>query len=160
MIVKESRYWLVNQRVDVRIPGYLMLTPKDQSIVNFADLGSEAALEMGVMLQTVARTIEERLRPKHLYVGRYGHMNGHHLHFHLIPVYEWLAKAFREDARYHVLRQFDTPGVLNSGQVTGFDGAEMTFFIWREYAEGNKPLPPECPDMAFVLGLLREALRG
>ena len=160
MVVMESDYWRINQRVDARLPGYLMVAPKDSSVTKFSQLGAEASIEMGVLLQKTARALEDLLHPTHLYVGRYGPSAGHSLHFHVIPVYDWVAEAFRDDPRYRRLREFDTPGVLNSGQLSGFDGAEMTLFIWREYAEGSRTLPPQCPEMATVLALLRKALGG
>ena len=87
-------------------------------------------------------------------------MGGHHLHFHIIPFYDWLARSFLNDARYQALRQFDTAGVYNSGQDIGFDGAEMTLYIWREFTEGRTPLPPESPSVDEVIFPLAESLLG
>jgi diadenosine tetraphosphate (Ap4A) HIT family hydrolase len=157
-IVFESHHWQINQRVDTRLPGYLMMAPRSANAVSFSTISPEALAEMGPLLAKVTRTIEEQVRPRHLYVSRYGHMSGNNLHFHIIPVYDWLIKAFQSDARYRVLRQFDTPGIYNSGQDLGFDGAEMTVFIWREFTEGRATLPSECPNVQEVIGHLRTAM--
>jgi diadenosine tetraphosphate (Ap4A) HIT family hydrolase len=159
MVVFESCHWRINQRVDARLPGYLMMAPRSADAVSFSTISPAALVEMGPILAKVTRAIEEQLQPRHLYVGRYGHMSGHNLHFHIIPVYDWLMKAFLNDTRYRVLRQFDTPGVYNSGQDTGFDGAEMTLFVWREFVEGRTSLPQECLNIRETIGHLRKVLQ-
>lgn len=157
-VVFESTYWRVNQRVDAKLPGYLMMSPKDSSSVSFSTITPGALTEMGPVLAKVTKAVEDHLHPKHLYVGRYGHMGGHNLHFHIIPVYDWVIAAFLTDARYRSLQQFYTPGAHNSGQTTGFDGAEMTLFIWRELAESLTP-PSICgPSVKEVIELLRQKL--
>jgi hypothetical protein len=50
-----------------------------------------------------------------------------------------MAEALLNDSRYRVLQQFYTPGVYCSGKDTGFDGAEMTLFVWRELVESLSP---------------------
>jgi len=157
-VVFESLHWRINQRVDAKLPGYLMMAPKDLNAVSFSAIAAEALIEMGPLLAKVTKAIEKHLHPLHLYVARYGHMGGHNLHFHIIPVYGWVAEAFRNDPRYHALQQFYTPGVYTSGKDTGFDGAEMTLFIWREFAESLKPPQIRGPTIQEIVTLLRRIL--
>jgi len=157
-VVFESLHWRINQRVDAHLPGYLMMAPKDSDALNFSSLAPDALSEMGPLLAKVTRVMENQLQPRHLYVGRYGHTSGHNLHFHLIPVYAWVIEAFRRDVRYRMLQQFYTPGVPNSGKQIGFDGAEMTLYIWRELAESLTPPQLEGPTRKETIELLRRAL--
>jgi diadenosine tetraphosphate (Ap4A) HIT family hydrolase len=157
-IVFESQHWRINQRVDAKLPGYLMMAPKDPNAASFSTIAPDALIEMGPVLAKVTRIIEDHLHPEHLYVGRYGHMSGHNLHLHIIPVYDWVEEAFRNDSRYRVLKQFYTSGVYNSGKDTGFDGAEMTLFIWREFAESSKPREILGPTIQEIMKLLRKVL--
>jgi diadenosine tetraphosphate (Ap4A) HIT family hydrolase len=46
---------------------------------------AEALAELGVLLARAQNALNEGLQPEHLYIGRYGHMAGHALHFHIIP---------------------------------------------------------------------------
>jgi len=158
LVVFESRYWRVNQRAGAKLPGYLMMAPKDPCAVSFATICPEALIEMGPVLAKITQAIENHLHPRHLYVGRYGHTGGHPLHFHIIPVCDWLADAFHNDARYRALQQFYTPGVFCSGKDTGFDGAEMTLFVWRELAESLTPPQIQGPSVTEIIHLLRTVL--
>jgi diadenosine tetraphosphate (Ap4A) HIT family hydrolase len=97
LILFESRNWRVNQRVDAFVPGYLMMTPVDPRAMSLTTMDDDALREMGPLMAKITRIIEEHLRPRHLYVSRYGHMEGHSFHFHIIPVYDWMAEAFRND---------------------------------------------------------------
>ena len=94
---------------------------------DLSDLPTKALSELGEHLAKIQKIITELLSPPHFYVGRYGHMAGHAIHFHMIPVYDWVARTFDNDERYRVLRQFYTPGVYEDGSDSTFDGAEMNF---------------------------------
>ncbi len=93
-IVFESRHWRINQRVDAKLPGYLMMATKDPNTVSFSTIAREALVEMGPVLAKITSVIENNLHPQNLYVGRYGHMGRHNLHFHIIPIYDWVAERF------------------------------------------------------------------
>lgn len=157
-VIYESVHWRINHRVDSKLPGYLILAPKDSGANRFQELPSEALIEMGLVLSKVTHAIEEELRPKHLYVSRYGHMSGHNFHFHIIPVYEWVIEAFLQDMQYRLLSQFYTLGAKNTGQTTGFDGAEMTLYIWRELCESLTPPQIQGSTVEETIALLRQKL--
>lgn len=63
-------------------------------------------------------------------------MPGFPLHFHFIPVYDWVEDAFWRDERYRRLQDF---GSQVQGQALT-DGAELTLFVWREF--GDSPTRP------------------
>lgn len=103
------------------------------------------ARAQSLMVQTLA--------PERLYISRYGHSAGYPIHFHLIPVYDWLEKQFWADSRYRALEMFANP----AKSETRTDGAELTLFIWREF--GERTHPPTIPGrtIAQVVSLLRKA---
>ena len=150
LIITETDHWIVNHRVDSALPGYLMVAAKMETTHLF-DLPPAALAELGPLLATVQRALTELLSPEHLYVSRYGHMAGFSLHFHVIPIYGWVKKAFRADPRYRVLASFYTPGMSGSE----FDGSELTLYIWREFCESTTPPPVSGPSIAEVIQLLR-----
>ena len=82
-------------------------------------------------------------------------MAGHSIHFHVIPVYDWVADAFVADDRYRVLHQFYTPGDYDEGSDAPFDGAEMTLYIWREFCESSTPPAVVGPSVAEVVASIR-----
>ncbi|OPA87644.1 HIT family protein [Pseudomonas fluorescens] len=135
-IVYETEHWRLNHHLASTLPGYLMLGAK-ATIHSLADMPEAALAELGGLLARVQRVMEAQLKPKWLYISRYGHMPGFPLHFHFIPVYDWVEDAFWRDERYRVLQDF---GVCEQGQSLT-DGAELTLFVWREF--GENPVPPE-----------------
>ena len=138
LIVCETDQWIVNHRIDSSLPGYLMIGAKAETNI-LSELPEAALFELGIHLSKIQQILMELFAPSHFYVGRYGHMAGHSIHFHVIPVYDWVAQAFARDERYRILHQFYTPGVYDDGSDAIFDGAEMTLFIWREFCESKTP---------------------
>ena len=80
-------------------------------------------------------------------------MPGFPLHFHFIPVYDWVEDAFWRDERYRVLQSF---GSQVQGQ-TLTDGAELTLFVWRELGENTTPLPVQGRSVQNVIEQLHIA---
>lgn len=134
-ILHETEHWRLNHHLSSALPGYLMLGAK-APIHSLADMPEAALAELGGLLANTQRVIEKQLRPKWLYISRYGHMPGFPLHFHFIPVYDWVEDAFWRDERYRRLQDFGSPV---QGQALT-DGAELTLFVWREF--GESPTPP------------------
>jgi diadenosine tetraphosphate (Ap4A) HIT family hydrolase len=151
--IHETPHWRINQRIDVALPGYLMLGACDPAAVRFEYLSTEALKELGPLLRDTVAIIEKALEPKHVYVSRFGHSPGQSIHFHIIPVYSWVIEAFQKDNRYRVLEAFYRPGLADRG----FDGPDMNLFISREFAESLTPPRNEGPSMDATLGSLREA---
>lgn len=118
-----------------------------------ADLPHAALVELGVLQARVQRVMQQHLQPRYLYIGRYGHEPGWPIHFHCIPVYDWVEQLFWEDERYRALQRFTFRDDLKAST----DGAELTLYIWREF--GENPLKPtvQGPDIATVVEGLRLA---
>lgn len=108
LIIHQTRHWTLNQRIDSALPGYCMLGSR-QPATAFHQLPEQALAEFGPLLARVEREMDALLRPRRIYVGRYGHMPGLPVHFHLIPLYDWVEELFWEDTRYRTLQQFGVP---------------------------------------------------
>ncbi|QXH54806.1 HIT family protein [Pseudomonas maumuensis] len=152
-IIHESRYWILNQRMDSALPGYLMLSAK-QMTNSLAALPLEAQAELGKLQARIQHAIEADLRPKRLYIGRFGHDAGYSIHFHFIPVYDWVEALFWLDERYRLLQTF---GSIDSALLQT-DGAELMLFVWREFCERPVPPPVQGPCVDDVIAALRGAL--
>ena len=150
-VVHESEHWIINHRMDSALPGYLMLNAKMMTN-SLASLPAEALAELGVLQARIQQTIETRLQPKRLYIGRFGHDAGHSIHFHFIPIYHWVEALFWRDDRYRLLQTFGS--IENESPQT--DGAELTLFVWREFCERPDPPPVQGPSVDQVIAILRE----
>jgi diadenosine tetraphosphate (Ap4A) HIT family hydrolase len=99
----------------------------------------DALAQLGTLLASAQRALNEVVAPEHLHISRYGHAAGHAFHFHIIPVSGWVRRRFLGDSRYRVLRSLAPPAAsADAGDTT--DGAELTLYIWREFCEN--PVPP------------------
>ena len=141
-IVHETEHWIINHHLASALPGYLMLGTK-VATTSLADLSPDALAEMGGLLAKTQQVMEQRLKPKHLYIGRFGHQPGLPIHFHFIPVYHWVEELFWKDERYRLLENF----AYAENALSATDGAELTLFIWREF--GESPSPPETQGMTI-----------
>ncbi|QRY77399.1 HIT family protein [Pseudomonas sp. PDNC002] len=149
-VIHQTEHWLLNHHLGSALPGYLMLG-STQPVDSLADLPEEALAEMGVLMARVQRTLEQCLQPKWLYIGRFGHSPGFPIHFHFIPVYDWVEELFWADERYRSLEQFAHLEAASSQT----DGAELTLFVWREFGEAPVPPPVQGLAIAQVIELLR-----
>ena len=155
LIVSETDHWIINHRVDSSLPGYFMVGSRLETN-SLSDLPEAALHELGIHLAKLQKILTELLNPPHFYVGRYGHMAGRSIHFHVIPIYDWVADAFVADDRYRVLHQFYTAGDYDDGSDALFDGAEMTLFVWREFCEGSTPPFVTGPSVSEVVASIRD----
>ena len=149
-ILHETEYWRLNHHLASKLPGYLMLGAK-APIDSLADMQPAALAELGGLLAKTQRVMEVQLKPKWLYISRYGHMPGFPLHFHFIPVYDWVEDAFWGDQRYRVLQHF------GAQKQTQTDGAELTLFVWREFGESHTPQRVQGASIKQVVEQLRLA---
>jgi diadenosine tetraphosphate (Ap4A) HIT family hydrolase len=114
----------------------------------------EALAELGTVLARAQKALEAILKPEHLYIGRYGHMLGHALHFHIIPICGWVKLGFFGDPRYRVLKNFYQPS--DGGDAANeTDGAELTLYVWREFCENASPPPISGPSIQEVVERLK-----
>ncbi|MFY0752496.1 HIT family protein [Pseudomonas sp. NFX5] len=153
-ILFETEHWLLNHHLASKLPGYLMLGAK-APVDSLADMSDAALAELGGLLAKTQRVMEAQLKPKWLYISRYGHLPGFPLHFHFIPVYDWVEEAFWRDERYRRLQGLGSQDLAK----TLTDGAELTLFVWREFGESLIPPVIHEPSLAQVIGNLRVHLR-
>lgn len=159
-VIHETEHWWVNHRCDTVYPGYLVVGARDPAGVSLADLPAEALSELGPLLARSSELLRECLGAVRTYDGRYGHTPGHTVHYHVIPVYDWTISAYWADERYRSLLQFygDVAAVSAPEE---FDGADMTLFIWRTFAEpGVEPPVIDGPAVDEVVTRLRAAFSG
>lgn len=143
----------MNHRVNSALPGYMIISSKRFSN-DLSELSEEALLELGPLLAKAQKALKETLNAQRIYIGRYGHTPGYSIHFHVIPIYDWIEELFWQDARYRVLENFAaSPG------ETATDGAELTLFVWREFCERAKPPPVKGLSVPQAIKLLSEAMR-
>lgn len=155
LVVGETEHWIINHRVGARLPGYLMIGSR-AATTNLSEIAPEGLRELGVLMALAQQALRELFAPEQIYLGRYGHMAGHSIHFHVIPIHACVKRAFLADARYRVLDSFNTPGVERSD----VDGAEMTLFVWRELCESKTPPPAEGPEIPEAVRQLRTWMTG
>ena len=148
----QTEHWLLNHRIDSALPGYLMLCSVN-FVDEFSQLSDDALTSLGPLLAKAQNEMKQLLKPNRIYTGRYGHSPCYPVHFHLIPIYDWVEELFSQDTRYRLLEKF-----VESSAPTGTDGAELTLFVWREFCE--KPVPPKIkgPSVFQTIDLLREGL--
>jgi diadenosine tetraphosphate (Ap4A) HIT family hydrolase len=120
-------------------------------IADLSELPHDALMALGPLLAQAQSELRARLKAKRVYIGRFGHTPGYPIHFHLIPIYDWVERLFWQDVRYRALEQFAAPSA-----PPGTDGAELTFFIWREFCERPDPPPIEGPSVAQAIATLRD----
>jgi diadenosine tetraphosphate (Ap4A) HIT family hydrolase len=149
LVVLQTDDWVISHRADCALPGYLMVGARTSTSELF-QLPPRALSELGTLLASAQLALNKILNPEHLYIGRYGHMAGYSIHFHVIPVCRWVKQTFFMDPRYRILQQLSDTSC--PGET---DGAELTLFIWREFCESRKP-PAMCgPDVSEVVRTLR-----
>ncbi|MBX9578505.1 MAG: hypothetical protein K2W97_08550 [Chthoniobacterales bacterium] len=149
----ETKHWIVEQRSDAALPGYLLMCAK-QNTTHLWELDSEALAEMGGHLARVQKLMMEVLKPIYLYIGRYGHMKGPSFHFHFIPIYDWVVESFLKDERYRSLKQFQSraDGVFADRQ---FDASELQLYVWREFCESPTSPKIKGPSVLEAIELLK-----
>lgn len=137
-VLLETKYWIVNQRMDTEYPGYLMIGSKE-SAFRISELCNEALSSMGLIIGAVEKRIYECLKPKTVIVSKLGFSKGFSCHFHLIPVYSWVYNAIRYNESYSISEP---------------DGSDFALFITRQYCDGNEQLPKKALNHEEAIGLL------
>jgi diadenosine tetraphosphate (Ap4A) HIT family hydrolase len=154
LVILQTEDWMINHRVDSALPGYLILATR-MPTNELCLLNPRALAELGTLLAKAQLALKAILNPEHLYIGRYGHMAGHALHFHIIPVCGWVKQSFFSDPRYRVLQDLSEHSTVDET-----DGAELTLFIWREFCERRNPPAIFGPSVDEVVDRLRTLMAG
>ncbi|WP_286166733.1 HIT family protein [Ochrobactrum sp. POC9] len=148
----ETQAWRVSHRINSALPGYLIICSKTYS-TDLSELSENALIELGPLLALAQNTVKQELNARRVYIGRYGHSPGLPVHFHVIPIYEWVEELFWADDRYRLLESY----AENEG-VTGTDGAELTLYVWREFCERAVPPPIKGPSVSQVIEIVRNSM--
>ncbi len=153
-ILFETEHWIIEQRPDTALPGYLLMSAKKKT-THLWELDVAALAEMGGHLAHVQKLMMEVLKPTYLYIGRYGHLKGPSFHFHFIPIYDWVVESFLKDECYRSLKQFQyrTDGVFAGRQ---FDASELQLYVWREFCESPTPPQIKGPSVSEAMEKLRK----
>jgi len=161
-VIHETEHWLVNHRIDTVYPGYLMVGARAPDATSFASLSPEALAELGGLLAACVHALETRLGATRVYCGRYGHEPDHTVHFHVLPVYAWTVERFLADELAPKLRSFHaSPPDAASPTLSDFDGADLTLFLWRRFADPGAVSPEiDGPSMDEPIEVLRAAFRS
>jgi diadenosine tetraphosphate (Ap4A) HIT family hydrolase len=85
LVILQTEHWVLGHRVDSALPGYLMLGAR-MPTNDLSLMPPQALTQLGTLLAHAQKALNAILDPEHLYIGRYGHIAGHALHFHIIPV--------------------------------------------------------------------------
>jgi diadenosine tetraphosphate (Ap4A) HIT family hydrolase len=158
LIVTQTDDWILNHRVDSALPGYLMLGARAGG--SLVGMSQRALSQLGVLLAKAQGALEAILAPRHFYISRYGHSAGYSVHFHMIPVCDWVIERFCADPRYRHLESLQTPGYGGGEGRDWADGADMTLYIWREFCESPNPPAIAGPGITEVVERLRSLLGG
>lgn len=151
--ITEAGGWLVSHRMNSALPGYLMVSSKTDTN-DLSELSEGTLGELGPLLAAAQKALKQELHAERVYIGRYGHSPGYPIHFHVIPIYNWVEALFWKDERYRLLENFaEGPGEMPT------DGAELTFFVWREFCERAEPPPIKGPSVSEAVELLRKRMR-
>lgn len=150
--VAETDGWLVSHRANSALPGYLIASAK-QLAHSLSELSESALRELGSLLALAQDALKQQLNARRVYIGQFGHTPGLTVHFHIIPIYDWVEELFWQDNRYRVLQDF-----AEEGEERGTDGAELTFFVWREFCERTEPPAIKGPSIFEAVTLLRNTM--
>ncbi|WP_426576958.1 hypothetical protein ACP179_22255 [Xenorhabdus stockiae] len=153
-IILKTNNWIVNHRIDSSLPGYVILQ-SSHNHMNLCDLSNKAIQEMGILMGYIEKTLKKFIFPKYIYIGRYGHTPNTPFHFHFIPVSQWILNLFWSDERYRILGDF---GKSSESHLT--DGAELTFFIWREFCEKEISPPVQGISVDEIIAALKIELKN
>lgn len=126
-ILWQGNHWNLILVSEYTLPGYLILGARDESLDQFSELSDEQSVEMGRAISLACSVLERCLKPKNILAGRYGLMPGHQIHYHIVPIYDWVFEAFENNEDYKVFETITPPDYPANP-----DGAALLAFVWRE----------------------------
>jgi diadenosine tetraphosphate (Ap4A) HIT family hydrolase len=150
-LIAETDGWSVSHRGGSALPGYLMVGCKTDTTELF-ELPKPHLSESGPLLARAEKALLRELFARRVYIGRYGRSPGYPIHFHVIPIYQWVEILSWESDRYRLLEAFAA-----SSANLSTDGAQLTLFVWREFCERANPPAIVGPDVGAVIERLRNA---
>lgn len=112
---------------------------------DLSELSEGALCELGPLLAVAQSALKQELHAQRVYIGRYGHSPGYPIHFHVIPIFDWVEALFWKNERYRLLGTFaEGPGkprqmALNSRCLYGESFASVRS---RPRSRGERSLRP------------------
>ncbi len=107
-----------------------MLSTLDSNAYEFDQLSHESLSEMGLIIEQAVTAIKNAFKPKHIFVSKYGVEPGNVIHFHIIPIYDWIDEMIAADENYSFIETLYDPNLPMK-----YDAADYLLFIWRELTE-------------------------
>jgi ATP adenylyltransferase len=94
-VVHQTPNWVVNHAVGPLNVGTLVVAPREH-VVAVSELDERAADELGPVLRTTAKVVDELCRPEQVYVCLWSHGESErkHLHFVVQPVTSDLVRSY------------------------------------------------------------------
>ena len=140
-MIYETEHWRVNHRCDATLPGYVMVGAKDTAAGLF-NLPHAALTEMGLVLGAVVQALEVNFQPEHIHICRFGHDAGHSIHFHVIPIYDWVREAYDQ----------------TNSEIQA-DGPSLTLFVSENLTKNRATVNSRGVTVKEAIRLLRRTLQ-
>jgi len=139
-MIYESNNWLLKHRGDAKLPGYLILISKNDTD-NLSSLSNSALAEIGLIQATATNVLENKLSAKLVYICRWGHQCGNPIHFHIVPLYDWVEEAYSKDPQWNSIEP---------------DGPVFFTYITRAFIEYENPPAIQGPSIEETISVLTE----
>lgn len=134
-ILYKGKYWDININLAFGVPGYLFVRHLGINGDRFTDINPTEYAEMGKIIGLATSAAEHCLNVDRVISGKFGLDAGHPLHFHIIPLYDWILADFSQKTDLEQLQKT----YPNNYPVIP-DGAELVKFIWHHYCfTGHTP---------------------
>ena len=143
MLIHETSHWILKHRADSALPGYLILASKNLNAESLSKLSLDALNELGFLQAQATRYLETRFGAKLVYICRWGHQPGNSPHFHIVPFYDWIKKAYLADPLWV---EFEADP----------DGPVYFTYITRAFIEYEIAPAIEGPSIDDVIQVLRQ----
>lgn len=132
----QGQYWDININSSFGVPGYLFVRNSRGNGDRFSDIQPNEYEEMGRMIGLATSAAEHCLDVERVFTGKFGLDAGHPLHFHIVPIYEWILDDFNQQTDLIALKK-----TYPDGYPVIPDGAELLKFVWHKYCfTGHSPI--------------------
>lgn len=143
----QGHHWQINWNFGFTLPAYLFVNSLHPQNTRFSDLPHAAYAELGPAINLATSTLETAFSPHNILCGKFGLVPGFAIHFHVVPIYDWVLDEFGKQDGYDCLQTLNPPGY-----PVAPDGSELLAFIWRHYCSArNKPPETAMTDVEPLL---------
>lgn len=127
-ILFQGEYWDININLNFGVPGYLFVRNSRGADDKFSAINPHEYAEMGRMIGLATSAVEHCLNVKRVFAGKFGLVAAHPVHFHIVPIYDWILDEFVQKTDMEKLQKSypdNYPAIP--------DGADIMKFIWHQY---------------------------